>query len=84
MISDLKNALPRATVTLLDKAAEDLAVVRKDFYELPKNKRKVQTLLILVQVISALEYAKRMIEMIVLFSKILLIDIEKIIINSPG
>lgn len=44
---------------MLDKAVENLTVVKKDFSELPKNKRKKQTLWIFVQVISALISAKR-------------------------
>lgn len=47
LISDLKYAFPRAEwlpIILLDKAVEDLTVVRKDFCERPKNKMKVQTL----------------------------------------
>lgn len=62
LISDLKYvfARPVSLLTMLpDKAVENLPVVRRDFYELPKNKRKMQTFLIFVQVISDLEFARR-------------------------
>lgn len=64
-------------------AVENLTVVKKDFYEFSKNKRKMQTLLIFVQVISALECAREWIEMSVSFWKLLLIDSGRIIIKSP-